>query len=74
MQQSATGSLTVRERQVATLVAEGRRDREIADRLGIGFGTVRTHLNRALDKLGCANRTELAATLSRAASAPSTLM
>jgi DNA-binding CsgD family transcriptional regulator len=74
MEQGAAGTLTTRERQVATLVAQGCRDREIAHRLGIGFGTVRTHLNRALDKLGCANRTELAATLSRAAPAPSTLM
>jgi DNA-binding CsgD family transcriptional regulator len=69
MHAGASGSLTVRERQVATLVAQGRRDREIAQRLGIGFGTVRTHLNRALDKLGCANRAELAATLSRGAPA-----
>lgn len=59
--------LTLRERQVATLVARGCRDRDIASMLGIGFGTVRTHLGRAMAKHGCANRAELAAMMSRAA-------
>ena len=67
-EEGAAGALTPRERQVATLVARGCRDREIARLLGIGFGTVRTHLNRALEKLGCANRAELAATMSKNAS------
>lgn len=71
---AAEGGLTPRERQVATLVAEGCRDRDIAHRLGIGFGTVRTHLNRALEKLECANRAELAALMSRSAASPSALM
>jgi len=66
--------MTPRERQVATLVARGCRDRDIARLLGIGFGTVRTHLNRAMEKCGCANRAELAATLSRDAPSPSALM
>lgn len=70
----ADGALTARERQVATLVAEGLRDRDIAHRLGIGFGTVRTHLNRAMDKLACANRAELAALMTRRGAAPSALM
>jgi DNA-binding CsgD family transcriptional regulator len=74
MRNEDAGSLTARERQVATLVARGCRDREIAHLLGIGFGTVRTHLNRALEKLDCANRAELAATMSRRAPPPSTLM
>jgi DNA-binding CsgD family transcriptional regulator len=68
------GGLTARERQVATLVAEGYRDRDIAHRLGIGFGTVRTHLNRALEKLECANRAELAALMTRRAGPPSALL
>ena len=74
MRPDAPGRLTLRERQVATLVARGCRDRDIAALLGIGFGTVRTHLNRAIEKCGCANRAELAATMSRAASPPSTFM
>lgn len=57
--------LTARERDVAALVARGCTDRDIASQLGIGFATVRTHLSRAMEKRGCANRTELAATFSR---------
>lgn len=66
--------MTPRERQVATLVARGCRDRDIARLLGIGFGTVRTHLNRAMEKCDCANRAELAALMSRDAVPPSTFM
>jgi len=68
MNEDAAHGLTLRERQVATLVARGCRDRDIARLLGIGFGTVRTHLNRAMEKSGCANRAELAARMSRALS------
>ena len=74
MRNDESQKLSPRERQVATLVARGCRDREIAHLLGVGFGTVRTHLNHAMDKLGCANRAELAATLSRTDMRPSTLM
>ncbi len=69
MDQEPAGGLTLRERQIATLVARGYRDRDIARRLAIGFGTVRTHLNKALDKSGCANRAELAVKVSRSPSA-----
>ncbi|MEI9406419.1 helix-turn-helix transcriptional regulator [Mesorhizobium argentiipisi] len=61
------GRLSSRELDVATLVARGMRDREIAEALGITFSTVRTHLNHALARLGCTNRTELAALIIRAA-------
>ncbi|SDR63404.1 regulatory protein, luxR family [Rhizobiales bacterium GAS113] len=57
--------LTTREREVAFLVARGCRDRDIGKLLGIGFSTVRTHLNKAMEKKGCANRAELAATVMR---------
>lgn len=56
-------SLTLREREVAFLVARGMRDRDICGALGIGFATVRTHLNNAMTKKGCANRAELAASI-----------
>lgn len=57
-------ALTSRERDVARLIGRGCTDREIASLLGIGFSTVRTHLGRCLEKLGCSNRAELAARVS----------
>jgi len=57
--------LTPREREVAALVARGCTDRDIARILGIGFGTVRTHITNAMSKSGCANRAELAAAIAR---------
>ncbi|MEB6377658.1 LuxR C-terminal-related transcriptional regulator [Leclercia adecarboxylata] len=55
-----TPRLTPREQEVASLVCKGLSDKEVARLLNIGFTTVRTHLNQALKKLDCANRTELA--------------
>ncbi|EAV41727.1 transcriptional regulatory protein [Stappia aggregata IAM 12614] len=57
--------LTERERDVALLIARGCFDKDIARVLGIGFATVRTHLGNCMTKLGCANRTELAALVSK---------
>lgn len=51
--------LSKRESDVARLVAKGASDKEVARQLGIAFTTVRTHLNSAMDKLDCANRTQL---------------
>lgn len=48
--------LTKRERQVLVLVAEGRRDWEIAGELGLADETVRTHVRNALRKLDARNR------------------
>ena len=62
---SRRDGLTPREREVAVLVARGCTDRDIARILGIGFGTVRTHLTNAMSKSGCANRAELAAAIAR---------
>lgn len=59
------GGLTRREAEVAALVTRGCTDRDIARILGIGFGTVRTHITNAMAKTGCANRAELAAAISR---------
>ena len=53
-------SLTPRERAIAALVARGKRNREVADELGISEGTVKIHLHRIYEKLGVGNRTELA--------------
>jgi DNA-binding CsgD family transcriptional regulator len=58
--ESVYGKLTRRESDVVALVARGCRDRDIARILDISFSTVRTHIDNALEKHGCANRAELA--------------
>jgi len=52
--------LTPRERDVLHLVVEGLANKQIAQRLGIGDKTVKTHVSRVLDKLGVADRTQAA--------------
>lgn len=52
--------LSAREREVAALVAEGLRNREIARRLGIREATVKDHVHRILEKTGLAGRTAVA--------------
>ncbi len=52
--------LTERERTVATLVAEGRSNREIADALVISERTAERHVANILAKLGLASRVQLA--------------
>lgn len=49
--------LSERELEVLHLVAEGLSNREIADRLVIGIGTVKTHINNVYGKLGVHSRT-----------------
>jgi len=53
------GHLTPRERELVTLVAQGRTDAQIAGRLHISVSTVRSHLDRIRDKTSCRRRTEL---------------
>ena len=43
--------LTVREREVLVLIAEGKSNKEIADRLGIGVRTIETHRERIMRRL-----------------------
>jgi DNA-binding NarL/FixJ family response regulator len=61
----ALGSLTEREREVLALLAEGLRNREIADRLVISEATVKTHVRHVLEKLHFRNRAEAAAFAAR---------
>ena len=53
-------TLTPQELAVARLVAEGRRNQEIADELVLSVKTVSYHLGHVYTKLGIRSRTELA--------------
>jgi len=52
--------LTQREREVLACLANGDNNRAIAQRLGIGEGTVRSHVHVLLQKLQVHNRTQAA--------------
>ena len=52
----ALAQLTEREREVLTLVAQGCTNGEIAQRLFIGEGTVKTHINHLFTKLDLRDR------------------
>lgn len=54
------GRLSERERQIAQLVANGMRNRDIAAQLGISENTVKRHLQSIFDKTGARDRLELA--------------
>jgi two-component system nitrate/nitrite response regulator NarL len=51
--------LTAREREIVSLVAEGRSNKEIARHLGVSDGTVKIHLHNIYRKLEVSNRTSL---------------
>jgi two-component system NarL family response regulator len=53
-------ALTQREQQVLSCLAAGDNNRVIAERLGIGEGTVRSHVHVLLQKLQVSNRTQAA--------------
>lgn len=53
-------SLSQREREVLTLMAEGLSNSQIAERLGIGEKTVKTHVSNVLGKLNVSDRTQAA--------------
>jgi two-component system NarL family response regulator len=57
--------LSDREREVLGLLAEGLRNREIAERLTISEPTVKTHVRHVLEKLRFRNRAEAAAFAAR---------
>lgn len=51
--------LSRRETEIVKMVASGLRNKEIASRLSIGEGTVKTHLHTIYEKLGVHGRVEL---------------
>jgi len=57
-------ALTVRERQVARLVAGGSTNRQIGQALGIAEKTTEAHVHNIIRKLGAQNRAEVAARVS----------
>jgi NarL family two-component system response regulator LiaR len=57
---SGLGHLTNRELEVLQLIAAGLSNAVIAQRLVIGVGTVKTHVNNILSKLHLADRTQAA--------------
>jgi predicted ATPase/DNA-binding CsgD family transcriptional regulator len=69
---SGWSSLTATELEVASLVAEGLTNAEIAQRLFVSLLTVKSHVKHCFSKLGIRNRAELAAvTLRERAADPS---
>ena len=55
---SAFSALSVRERQVLGLIAEGLSNIEIAEKLAISEKTVRNHVTNVFDKLGVWSRAQ----------------
>jgi two-component system, NarL family, nitrate/nitrite response regulator NarL len=58
-------ALTPREHQIASLVSAGLSNKEIARRLHLAEGTVKTHLHNVYQKARVKNRTALAALTAR---------
>jgi DNA-binding CsgD family transcriptional regulator len=52
--------LTPREREVLTLVAEGKRNKTIAHELGLSEHTIKLHLHNVITKINVRNRTQAA--------------
>lgn len=57
--------LTATEARVAAAIAEGQAPEQIARRMGIGVGTVRSHLRQVLTKTGTHRQNELGALIMR---------
>jgi two-component system NarL family response regulator len=58
--------LTEREQEILTLMATGKTDQEISDRLYIASGTVRVHIHAIVNKLGVRDRAQAVALINKA--------
>ena len=65
LQMISRDKLSERELEVLTLVAQGKSNKQIAERLFISGKTVQNHVASCLAKLGCGSRTEAATTALR---------
>lgn len=63
-------TLTVREQEILSLVAQGLSNKAIAIRLGIASATAKNHVHNILDKLNLHRRVEAASVLHRQAARP----
>lgn len=63
---SRFAALTAREREIVLAIARGRTHEQIADDEHISRYTVKTHINRAMMKVGAADRAQLVAFAHRA--------
>ncbi len=61
----AAFSLPAAEARVAAAVGAGESPREVAERLGVSFHTVRAQVARVFEKIGISRQVELARLLSR---------
>ncbi len=57
--QDVSNTLSARETEIVKMVASGLRNKEIAGKLAIGEGTVKSHLHTIYEKLGVHGRVEL---------------
>ncbi|MFE7114139.1 response regulator [Streptomyces sp. NPDC057654] len=62
--------LTGREREVLAMLGEGLSNQDVAERLAIGIGTVKTHVGAILEKTGSTSRVQAALLAHRAGLRP----
>ena len=59
-EQRERSPLSNREREIVALVAQGYKNKEMAEKMFISEQTVKNHLHNIFDKLGVSDRLELA--------------
>jgi DNA-binding NarL/FixJ family response regulator len=52
--------LTNRQEEIVKLICEGMSNKQIAFKLNLKGSTIKTHLERIMERTGCNNRTQLA--------------